>query len=72
VRLKVLNAMLETGLVPVFYNGDAAVAEKIVTACAEGRRTGGRIHQPGRPGVERLHPADCTCLHQFPYADRGA
>jgi 2-dehydro-3-deoxyphosphogluconate aldolase/(4S)-4-hydroxy-2-oxoglutarate aldolase len=35
-RMTVLNAMLETGLVPVFYNGDAEVAKKIVTACAEG------------------------------------
>jgi 2-dehydro-3-deoxyphosphogluconate aldolase/(4S)-4-hydroxy-2-oxoglutarate aldolase len=35
-RLEVLNAILETGLVPVFYNGDAVVAEKIVAACVEG------------------------------------
>lgn len=35
-RLAVLNAMVDTGLVPVFYNGDVKVAKKIVTACAEG------------------------------------
>ena len=35
-RLEVLNAILETGLVPVFYNSDAVVAEKIVAACVEG------------------------------------
>jgi 2-dehydro-3-deoxyphosphogluconate aldolase/(4S)-4-hydroxy-2-oxoglutarate aldolase len=35
-RMTVLNAMLDTGLVPVFYNGDVEVAKKIVTACAEG------------------------------------
>ncbi|MBN1977404.1 MAG: bifunctional 4-hydroxy-2-oxoglutarate aldolase/2-dehydro-3-deoxy-phosphogluconate aldolase [Anaerolineae bacterium] len=35
-RMTVLNAMLETGLAPVFYNGDVEVAKKIVTACAEG------------------------------------
>ncbi|MBN1811567.1 MAG: bifunctional 4-hydroxy-2-oxoglutarate aldolase/2-dehydro-3-deoxy-phosphogluconate aldolase [Anaerolineae bacterium] len=35
-RLTVLNAMVDTGLVPVFYNGDVEVAKKIVTACAEG------------------------------------
>jgi 2-dehydro-3-deoxyphosphogluconate aldolase/(4S)-4-hydroxy-2-oxoglutarate aldolase len=35
-RMTVLNTMLETGLVPVFYNGDVEVAKKIVTACAEG------------------------------------
>jgi len=35
-RMTVLNAMLETGLAPVFYNGDVEVAKKIVTACAAG------------------------------------
>ena len=35
-RMTVLNTMLETGLVPVFYNGDVEVAKKIVTACAKG------------------------------------
>jgi 2-dehydro-3-deoxyphosphogluconate aldolase/(4S)-4-hydroxy-2-oxoglutarate aldolase len=35
-RLQVLNAMVETGLVPVFYNGDVEISKKIVNACAEG------------------------------------
>ncbi len=35
-RMTVLNAMLNTGLVPVFYDGDVVVAQKIVAACAEG------------------------------------
>jgi 2-dehydro-3-deoxyphosphogluconate aldolase/(4S)-4-hydroxy-2-oxoglutarate aldolase len=35
-RLTVLNTMLETGLVPVFYQADAEVAKKVVAACAEG------------------------------------
>jgi 2-dehydro-3-deoxyphosphogluconate aldolase/(4S)-4-hydroxy-2-oxoglutarate aldolase len=35
-RLTVLNTMLETGLVPVFYQRDVQVAQRIVTACAEG------------------------------------
>ena len=35
-RLAVLGAMTETGLVPVFYNGDIAVAKEVLTACAEG------------------------------------
>lgn len=35
-RLQVLNAMIDTGLVPVFYNGDVAIAKKIVEACAAG------------------------------------
>lgn len=35
-RLAVLNAMVETGLVPVFYNPDIEVAKQIIAACAEG------------------------------------
>jgi 2-dehydro-3-deoxyphosphogluconate aldolase/(4S)-4-hydroxy-2-oxoglutarate aldolase len=35
-RLEVLNAIVETGLVPVFYHADVEVAKKIVEACAAG------------------------------------
>jgi 2-dehydro-3-deoxyphosphogluconate aldolase/(4S)-4-hydroxy-2-oxoglutarate aldolase len=35
-RLTVLNAMIDTGLVPIFYHSDLAVAKKVVAACAEG------------------------------------
>jgi 2-dehydro-3-deoxyphosphogluconate aldolase/(4S)-4-hydroxy-2-oxoglutarate aldolase len=35
-RLTVLNAIVETGLVPVFYNGDLEVSKQIATACAAG------------------------------------
>lgn len=35
-RLEVLTAMLEDGLVPVFYHADAAVATQIAEACAAG------------------------------------
>ncbi len=35
-RLTVLNEMLNTGLVPLFYHSDLAVAKDVVTACSEG------------------------------------
>lgn len=35
-RLQVLNTIVETGLVPVFYHGDVEVAKKIAQAVAEG------------------------------------
>lgn len=35
-RVEVINAMMEIGLVPVFYNGDPDKARKIVRACVEG------------------------------------
>jgi len=35
-RLKVLNTMVETGMVPVFYHPDLEVAKKVAAAVAEG------------------------------------
>lgn len=35
-RLEVLNAMVDIGLVPVFYHPDLEVAKRIVVACAAG------------------------------------
>ncbi len=35
-RLDVYDAMLSTGLVPLFYNDDTSVSEKVVKACVEG------------------------------------
>jgi len=35
-RLKVLTAMKDTGIVPVFYNGGFETAKNIVCPCAEG------------------------------------
>jgi len=35
-RLAVLNAVVETGLVPVFCHSNIEVARQIVKACAEG------------------------------------
>ena len=35
-RLKVLNRMIETGMVPVFYNADIEVAKKVAAAVFSG------------------------------------
>jgi 2-dehydro-3-deoxyphosphogluconate aldolase/(4S)-4-hydroxy-2-oxoglutarate aldolase len=35
-RMTVLNAMLDTSLVPIFYNGDLAVCKEVAQACARG------------------------------------
>ncbi len=35
-RLEVLNIIIDTGLVPIFYNQDVEVARKIVAACVAG------------------------------------
>src|SRR5512143_1366012 len=36
LRLDVLNAMVETGLIPVFYHPDLELTKKVVEACAAG------------------------------------
>jgi hypothetical protein len=49
-RLEVLNAMVESGLVPVFYHSDLDVAKHVVDARARGGRgcssllIGGNLH----------------------------
>ncbi len=35
-RLKVLNSMIEVGMVPVFYHADPQIAVSVVKACLEG------------------------------------
>ena len=35
-RLQVLSAVNEIGVVPVFYNGDIAIAQNIAKACVNG------------------------------------
>lgn len=35
-RLKVLNTMIETGMVPVFYHPDFNVARDVAAACIAG------------------------------------
>jgi 2-dehydro-3-deoxyphosphogluconate aldolase/(4S)-4-hydroxy-2-oxoglutarate aldolase len=35
-RLEVLNTIVDTGLVPVFYNADVEVAKKVMQVCAAG------------------------------------
>lgn len=41
-RLEVLNTIAETGLVPLYYNKDAAIVKNVVKACYEG---GARIFE---------------------------
>lgn len=35
-RLQIYDTMLSSGLVPIFYNGDPQVSEKVVAACLDG------------------------------------
>lgn len=35
-RMAVLSAMMEQGVIPVFYHPDAEVCKKVIQACASG------------------------------------
>ncbi len=47
-RLEVLNTMVETGLVPVFYNGDVEVCEENCGGVRGRWRAVYRIHESRR------------------------
>jgi 2-dehydro-3-deoxyphosphogluconate aldolase/(4S)-4-hydroxy-2-oxoglutarate aldolase len=51
-RMTVLNTMLDSGLVPVFYHNDLAVAKKVVAACVEG---GARLFEFTNRGDRAWH-----------------
>jgi 2-dehydro-3-deoxyphosphogluconate aldolase/(4S)-4-hydroxy-2-oxoglutarate aldolase len=51
-RLEILNAMIETGVVPVFYHPDLEVAKKIVKAMAGG---GARLVEFTNRGDQAYH-----------------
>jgi 2-dehydro-3-deoxyphosphogluconate aldolase/(4S)-4-hydroxy-2-oxoglutarate aldolase len=36
MRLEVINTILETGLLPLFYNGDVEISVELASACARG------------------------------------
>ena len=40
-RLEVYRAITETGLIPLFYQGDVEIAAELALALCAGRRTGG-------------------------------
>ena len=68
-RLRVLNTMIETGLVPVFYHGDVEVATKIVGAlvaagvrCLEFVNRGDQAHLVFGELVRHFEKADAVIL----------
>lgn len=68
-RLKVLNTMIETGMVPVFYHADVEVAAEVIKACAEGgahcfefTNRGDQAHEVFRELVNRFKRDDRVIL----------
>ena len=66
-RLKVLNTMIDTGLVPVFYHQDVETAIKIVMACAAG---GARVVEFTNRG-DLAYRVFAELLRHFAQADPG-
>ena len=54
-RMAVLAAMIDQGVIPVFYHPDVEVCKNVIQACAERRRQVHRVHQP-----RRLRRAACS------------
>ena len=68
-RLKVLNSMVECGMVPVFYHADVDVAARVVEACAAGgahcfefTNRGDQAHEVFRELITRFKSDDRVIL----------
>ncbi len=77
-RLRVLNTMIETGLVPVFYHGDVEIATKIVEAllaggvrCFEFTNRGDQAHLVFGELVRRFKDNDQVILGAGSVIDPG-
>jgi len=63
-RLDVLNAMVEIGLVPVFYHPDLETAKKIVAACLSGALEWSNLPTAATLPIRYSHPSLNTWLRQ--------
>ena len=45
-RLEVITRILDSGLIPLFYNGDVRHIHRIGSRLFARRRDGDRVHQP--------------------------
>ncbi len=65
MRLEVINTVLDTGLVPLFYNGEVETVIEIVAACARG---GARVIEFTNRG-ELAYPVFTELVKHFAKAD---
>jgi 2-dehydro-3-deoxyphosphogluconate aldolase/(4S)-4-hydroxy-2-oxoglutarate aldolase len=64
-RLEVTRAVLETGLVPLFFHAELETAEELVSACARG---GAQVIEFTNRG-EAAYPVFCELVRHFAKAD---
>ncbi len=88
MRLEVINTLLDTGVVPLFYNGDIETAIELVAACAGGARlieftNRGELAYPvftelvrhfdqSRSCCDSRHRLDHRCAHRGALPGAGA
>ena len=71
-RLKVLNTMMETGMVPVFYNADIEVARKVAAAVVAGGCPLLEFTNRGDHAWEVFSELDRYCARELPGLILGA
>jgi 2-dehydro-3-deoxyphosphogluconate aldolase/(4S)-4-hydroxy-2-oxoglutarate aldolase len=71
MRLQVLNAIYEIGLVPVFYNQDLATAKSIVKACLEGGARVVEFTNRGERAFQVFSELVSHCDRELPQAIMG-
>ena len=65
-RLEVLNAMIEQGVVPVFYNPDLETTKKIAKACLDGGLKAIEFTNRGDHAVEVFSDLELYCRSELP------
>ena len=70
-RLKVLQQMIDNGIIPVFYNPDINIAKEIVSACVNGGATCIEMTNRGDGAVEVFRELEAFCRQQHPEAILG-
>ena len=71
-RLEVLNAMVETGLVPVFHHGDLDIARSIVDALSRGGARVIEFTNRGDHAFEIFSELERLCADEYPDVMLGA
>jgi len=72
MKHKVINKILEIGLVPVFYNGDFDVSKKIIQACANGGAKVLEFTNRGDQAFEIFSKIVTWCSNELPEVVLGA
>ena len=71
-RLKVLNTMIGTGMVPVFYDPSAEVSRRVAAACVEGGCPLLEFTNRGDHAWEVFSELERYCARELPQLILGA